>query len=104
MSTPPASRRRRQLKYALSRIDLRLPQHEKDLYQRAADLDGSTMTDYIRRAVREKSEATIRQHEVLTLSERDSRRFVEALLNPPAPSARLREAAARYRTFIGEDA
>lgn len=36
------------------------------------------------------AEQTIRSHEVITLSARDSLLFVEALLNPPAPNDALR--------------
>jgi uncharacterized protein (DUF1778 family) len=82
---------------ALDRIDVRLPRQEKAFYQRAADLSGLSMSDFIRQSAQEKAEATIRRHEVLTLSARDSRLVVETLLEPPAPSPRLRQAAARAR-------
>jgi len=37
------------------------------------------------------------EHEAWKLSRRASEAFAEALLNPPAPSEALREAAARYK-------
>jgi uncharacterized protein (DUF1778 family) len=87
---------------ALDRIDVRLPSQEKAFYQHAADLSGLSMSDFIRQSAQEKAEATIRRHEVLTLSARDSQLVVETLLEPPAPSARLRQAAARARARAAE--
>lgn len=49
---------------------------------------------------RERAEQAFREHDVLALSARDSRMFVESLLNPPAPGAKLRAAAARYKREI----
>jgi len=40
---------------------------------------------------------TVREHDVLTLSARDREVFVSALLKPPPPAKRLREAARRYK-------
>jgi uncharacterized protein (DUF1778 family) len=40
---------------------------------------------------------TIREHEVWTLQGRDREIFVETLLNPPAPNARMKAAVARYK-------
>jgi uncharacterized protein (DUF1778 family) len=39
---------------------------------------------------------------VITLSAHDSLVLAEALLNPPAPSTRLRVAAARYQQMVEE--
>jgi uncharacterized protein (DUF1778 family) len=38
----------------------------------------------------------------MTLSVRDREVFVSALLNPPAPGARLRKAARRYKEHAGK--
>src|SRR3712207_2227063 len=83
----------------MARIDVRLSDERKALLQHAADLEGRTLSDFILSTAQERAERTIREHEVLTLSVRDSHAFVEALLNPPAPSDRLRLAAQRYREF-----
>ena len=40
----------------------------------------------------------VREHESWVLSRRESKAFVAALLNPPAPNEALREAAARYKS------
>lgn len=44
---------------------------------------------------------SIQEYEIMTLSRRDQEVFVEALLNPPAPSAKLRAAAQSYKQKMG---
>lgn len=39
---------------------------------------------------------------MMELSRRDQRTFVEALLHPPTPSTRLRQAAQRYEQVFGQ--
>jgi uncharacterized protein (DUF1778 family) len=87
-----------------ARFDARLPGDLKDLLQRAADLDGQSLTDFVLGAAKRAAEETIQRHEVIELTARDSQLLAEALLNPPAPSARLRAAFEEYRRFTGEKA
>ncbi len=44
--------------------------------------------------------STVREYEAMTLRARDTAAFVSALLNPPAPGARLRKAARRYKQHV----
>ena len=39
----------------------------------------------------------MREHEAMILNSRDSKQFVAALLRQPAPGARLKKAAERYK-------
>lgn len=43
----------------------------------------------------------MRAHDVLTLSERDRKDFVAALLRPAEPGKALRQAAKRYKDRVG---
>lgn len=92
-STPPREPR--------ERLDLRLTRERKELLQRAADLQGQSMTAFVLDSVSEKAEETILWHRMLKLSARDSRAFVDALLNPPAPNAALKAALHRHRDTFG---
>jgi uncharacterized protein (DUF1778 family) len=71
----------------------------KRLCQRAADLQGITLCDFITASARQAALQTGREHDQLDLSGRDTRRFVEALSDPPVPCPRLRAAARRYQKF-----
>ena len=85
-----------------SRLDVRMTPERRALIERAALLEGRSLTEFVVRSAGEKAEETIRRHEMMTLSERDSVAFIEAILNPPAPGERLRAAARRHREFVGE--
>lgn len=80
-----------------ARIEARVSDRQKTLFQHAADLAGRSLTDFVISSVQEVATRTIREHEVLTLSGRDRQVFIDALLKPPAPSRRRRQAARRYR-------
>ena len=81
----------------IERLEARVSVEQKRLFQKAADLDGRTLTDFMIHAVQEAAHNTLNRHHVLRLSARDQRTFVNALLKPPAPSRRLQAAAERYR-------
>ncbi|MGH8324698.1 MAG: DUF1778 domain-containing protein, partial [Steroidobacteraceae bacterium] len=81
------------------RVEARVTSEQKQLLERAAALEGRSMTDFIIASAQNAAADTIARYEVLQLSPRDQSAFVDALLNPPAPNDALRAAAARYRTL-----
>ena len=85
------------------RLDVRLSHEQKVLMQRAAALEGTTLSNFVIRSVQQAAEHAVREHQVITLSTRDSLVLAEALLNPPAPSTRLRTAAARHQQMVEEE-
>lgn len=80
-----------------ARFEARLTKAQKTLFMRAAMLTGKSLTEFIVASAYENASRTVREHEAMALSIRDREAFVAALLNPPAPSARLRKAARRFR-------
>jgi uncharacterized protein (DUF1778 family) len=60
-------------------------------------LSGRSVTDFIVSTAEEAAVRTVREHEVMTLSARDSEAFVAALLKAGRPGPRLRKAAKRYK-------
>lgn len=101
MSTTRAGQRRSPNR-ASARIDARLTAEQKDIIQRAADLERRSISDFVVANAYDAARQVIREHETIMLSVEESRRFAELLLNPPAPGEGLRAAAAQYRTFVGE--
>jgi uncharacterized protein (DUF1778 family) len=83
------------------RLEARISKDQKELFQRAAELEGRTLTDFVISSVLDAAKRTIQEHETMTLSTRDRQVFVEALLNPPPPSDKLRAAAQRYKHKMG---
>jgi uncharacterized protein (DUF1778 family) len=86
------------------RLEARVAPDVKARLQRAADLSGRTLTEFVLSSAQEAAEEIIERNNVITLSVRDSAAFAEALLNPPAPNDALRAAAARYRKDVISDA
>lgn len=84
------------------RLEARASVLEKDVIQRAADLEGCSLSEFIVSRAYEAAREVIRAQEVLTLSPRASRAFVEALLDPPAPNEHLRAAFAGYRQRVAK--
>lgn len=79
------------------RLEARITAEQKTLLSRAAELSGRTLTDFVVSCAQAAALKTIRDHETMTLSERDRHAFVTALLEDAEPSERLRRAADRYR-------
>ena len=84
-----------------ARLEARLTEEQKALFQHAADLSGRSLTEFVVSSAQEVATRTVREHEVLTLSDRDRRVFVQALLKPISPNKRLRQAARRYKDVSG---
>jgi uncharacterized protein (DUF1778 family) len=85
----------------VERLEARISKEQKELFQRAAELQGRTLTDFVISSVLDAAKRAIQEHEMMTLSVRDREVFVEALLNPPDPSNKLQAAAQRYRQKMG---
>ena len=84
-----------------ARLEARLSDKQKALFQRAADLTGRSLTEFVLSSAQEVAARTVREHAVLSLSGRDRDVFVAALLRPTSPDKRLRQAAKRYKNVTG---
>lgn len=94
---PARKQKERTLSSKTYRFDARLSEEQKLLIQRAADLEGRTMTDFVLHSAEAAAERTVQRRAMLVLTVRETEAFVDALLNPPAPGPVLRKAAREYR-------
>lgn len=83
------------------RLEARITPDQKRLIERAAQLRGTTVTEFVVVSVQQAATKTIRDFETLTLRDQARDVFVSALLNPPAPNAAARAAAQRYKAQMG---
>jgi uncharacterized protein (DUF1778 family) len=83
-----------------ARLEARISQEAKALVQKAADLQGRTLTDFVVASVQAEACRVIEQHQTLKLSGEDSEAFVDAILNPPQPNEALKSAAFRYKKLL----
>lgn len=84
-----------------ARVDFRPRADQKALFERAAALEGQTLSEFLIRSAERRARELIQEHETLRLRGEAAERFVSLLLSPPEPNARLREAASRHAAEIG---
>jgi len=84
-----------------ARIEARVTREQKARIEKAANLRGTSVTEFVVMSAQDAATRTIQEHEVLVLNERASKVFIDALLNPPKPSARMLAAVKLHREKIG---
>ncbi|MDM3845740.1 MAG: DUF1778 domain-containing protein [Aphanizomenon gracile PMC649.10] len=84
----------------IARLEARITPETKALLQKAADLEGRTLTDFVIASVQAEALRVIERHQTLKLSMGDAEAFVDALLNPPKPNDALKAAAIRHKQVI----
>lgn len=93
-------RQRSRSRAPMARLEARVSAEQKSLFQRAAELQGRSLTDFIVSSAQDAATRTIQEMEQIKLNEAESRAFADALLNPEPGNRALREAAARYKALM----
>ncbi|MCF6767584.1 DUF1778 domain-containing protein [Thiotrichales bacterium 19S11-10] len=86
-----------------ARLEARTSPEQKKLIKHAADLCGQSLTDFILLASQEAANKVIYEHEVTTLTAKESKNFVNALMKPSKPNSALKKAAKRHHDFFDKD-
>jgi uncharacterized protein (DUF1778 family) len=84
-----------------SRLEVRLTDAQKRLLQSAADVRDETLTEFVMRVSETAARKELEESGIIVLTRQQQEKFVNALLNPPKPNARLERAAERYRRMTG---
>jgi uncharacterized protein (DUF1778 family) len=84
-----------------ARLEAQLPSEVLERLERAAELQGRSLTDFVVAAADEAACRAIEQTEIIRLSVEGQRQIAEAILNPPEPGPALLKAAQRYRELFG---
>ena len=92
-NTPDTTRR--------ARLEVRVSVAQKGLLQRAVALSGCTLSELVVTSAHDAVRRVIAEHQSIRLSREEQWAFVEALLQPPEPNARLKRAAEAYRNTGG---
>lgn len=85
-----------------TRLNARLSVRQKQILEEAAAIEGRTLTDFVLTHAQEAAQRVIHDHFVLSLSERSSRVFFDALLSSWEPDANLRQEISRMREMFGD--
>ncbi len=97
---PPLSRRSRkppERERKTERIELRIAPSAKQMIQRAMSVSGLAAGDL----AYEGAKRVLEDHERMVLAGADREAFLDAVLNPPKPAARLVAALKRHRNLFG---
>jgi uncharacterized protein (DUF1778 family) len=97
----PQAVKRQQRSRENERLEARLTPDQKRLIERAAELRGSTVTDFVVASAQQAAADTIRDFETLVLRDQARDVFINAVLNPSPPNDAARAAARRYKTEVG---
>ena len=84
-----------------ARLEARVSSEQKDLFQRAATLTGRTLSELVIDSTQEAAAKIVQEHEVIRLSREEQVAFVNALLAPSEPGARIKKAVQNYRQKAG---
>jgi uncharacterized protein (DUF1778 family) len=89
--------------YAIIKLETSISGELHKLLERAAELQGRSMTDFIVDAAREAAEKTIEQTEIIRLSPADQRHIAEAVISPPPITPALERAFKRHSERVKPD-
>jgi uncharacterized protein (DUF1778 family) len=83
-----------------ARLEARIAPDALAVVRRAAEIQGRSVSDFVVAAAHEAAQRTIEQAQIIKLSLKAQRRFVDLLLNPPAPAAALKRARKAHAKLI----
>tara|TARA_R100001015_G_C4609992_1_gene165321 strand:+ start:261 stop:560 length:300 start_codon:yes stop_codon:yes gene_type:complete len=84
-----------------ARFEARWTAKQKELFEKASVIGGfRSLSEFVLYTVQRQAEVIIEEHENFLSSKKDQKIFADALLNPPAPNAKLRKAAKKYLDSI----
>ena len=85
----------------IARFDTRLPKEQKEFLEEAVMLGGyRSLSDFVISSAMEKAKIIVEEHKTLLTSKKDRETFFNALLNPPRPNNKLKDAARRYKKSL----
>ena len=82
------------------RLEIRVNQDLKALLQRAADIQGRSLSDFLATTAENAASQIIHDSLVIQFSAEDSIAFANALFNAPKPNTKLRSAYSIYKKEV----
>lgn len=83
-------------KKARKRTSARIPTDMRAILEKAAELSGSTVNQFIVQAAYQEAQRIVERETVIRLSQRDASKVLALLDAPPKPNRRLKDAAAAF--------
>lgn len=86
-----------------SRLELRLTEDERALDAAAAEASGESLSEFFRRAARDRANRVMSQRRQIALSDEEARRFLDALDQPDARTVERLRRLRRRASVFGEE-
>jgi len=84
------------------RLEARITPDTKVLFQKAAKIQGRTLSEFVIDSAVEVARRTVKENDFLEMTYQDRIAFAEALLKEPAsPNAKLQKAVRRHARIFG---
>jgi uncharacterized protein (DUF1778 family) len=81
------------------RLEARVTLGQKELIERAAQVQGRTVTDFMITSLQDAARKALEETTIWKLSQDQQKIFVQALMDPPSPNRKLGAAYRRYEKF-----
>jgi uncharacterized protein (DUF1778 family) len=85
------------------RVTARISPNVQEILQRAAELSGATLNQFMIQAALKEAKKIIEDERVIILSESDANQVFSLLENPPAPNTNLKAAMNKHKVFFSEN-
>lgn len=82
------------------RLEARISAELKSILQYAANLQGSSLSEFLIKSASKSANEVIREHLIIKFSTEDSLNFVENILHPKKPNKNLKSAYLQYQKEV----
>lgn len=80
-----------------SQLNIRISELSKNVLQRAAELEGDTLSHFVISQALEGAYKRLSESQILSLNSQEQKHFFQLLENPPVINAKLLRAIERYK-------
>lgn len=84
------------------RVTARIPESIQETLQRAAELSGATLNQFMIQAALKEAKKVIEDERAIILSQSDADQVFSLIENPPVPNAKLKAAWNKHKEFFRE--
>ncbi|MDF5713535.1 MAG: DUF1778 domain-containing protein [Rhizonema sp. NSF051] len=84
------------------RVTARIPVSVQEILERAAELSGATLNQFMVQAALKEAKKIIEDERLIMLSVSDAEKVFSLIENPPAPNTSLKSAMRKHKEFFSE--
>ncbi len=81
------------------RIEIRVTPEQKEFFARAANIIGTSMSEFATSALQQEASRINVEEELIKLTQEDRKFLASLLMNPPEPNTELKQAMKDYQSW-----